>query len=109
VDDGTGSGERARLFTARVDRLRATYTFTPRFFVRAIAQWVETVSDPSLYVDEVAPRTGELTASALVAYKLNWQTVAFVGYGDGRELDEGEVLQRSDRQFFVKISYALQR
>jgi Domain of unknown function (DUF5916) len=109
VDDGTGTGERARLFTARVDRLRATYTFTPRFFVRAIAQWVETVSDPSLYVDEVAPRTGELTASALVAYKLNWQTVAFVGYGDGRELDEGEVLQRSDRQFFVKISYALQR
>jgi uncharacterized protein DUF5916 len=109
VDDGTGSGRRARLFTASVDRLRATYTFTPRFFVRAIAQWVETVSDPSLYVDEVAPREGTLTASALLAYKLNWQTVAFVGYGDGRELDEAEDLQRSDRQFFVKISYAWQR
>lgn len=109
VDDGTGSGQRARLFTARVDRLRATYTFTPRFFVRAIGQWVETTSDPSLYVDEAEPRTGELSASALIAYKLNWQTVLFIGYGDDRELDQDEVLQRSDRQFFVKVSYALQR
>ena len=109
VDDGTGSGRRARLFTATVDRLRATYTFTPRFFVRAIGQWVETTSDPSLYVDEVPPREGTLTASILLAYKLNWQTVVFVGYGDGRELDTDEVLQRSDRQFFVKVSYALQR
>jgi hypothetical protein len=109
VDDGTGSGQRARLFTARVDRLCATYTFTPRFFLRAIAQWVETTRDPSLYADEVERRSGALSASALVAYKLNWQTVVFLGYGDGRQLDESEDLQRADRQLFVKVSYALQR
>jgi hypothetical protein len=109
VDDGTGSGERARLFTAKVDRLRATYTFTPRLFVRLIGQWVETTSDPSLYEDVVERRTGTLSGSALAAYKVNWQTVLFLGYGDDRELDDSETLQRSSRQFFVKVSYALQR
>jgi hypothetical protein len=37
LDVHAGPGT-ARLFTARVDRLRATYTFTSRMFVRAIAQ-----------------------------------------------------------------------
>jgi hypothetical protein len=92
-----------------VDRLRATYTFTSRFFLRAIGQWVETTRDQSLYEDEVERRSGTLSASALLAYKLNWQTVLFLGYGDGRELDDQETLQPSDRQLFAKISYALQR
>jgi Domain of unknown function (DUF5916) len=109
VADGTAGGRRARLFTAKVDRLRATYTFTSRFFVRAIGQWVETTRDPALYADEVERRSGALSASALLAYKLNWQTVLFLGYGDGRELDERETLQRADRQLFAKISYAFQR
>ena len=45
----------------------------------------------------------------LLAYKLNWQTVVFLGYGDDRELSEQDSLERSGRQFFVKLSYALQR
>ncbi len=45
----------------------------------------------------------------LLAYKLNWQTVVFLGYGDSRELSEQDTLERQDRQFFVKLSYALQR
>jgi len=106
----TASGRRSRLFTAGVDRLRATYTFTPRAFLRVIGQYVTTRRDPSLYTEEVARKDATFSGSALLAYKLNWQTVLFVGYGDDRELEAvTERLGRLDRQFFVKLSYALQR
>ena len=93
VDDA--EGERRRLFIARVSRIRGTYTFTSRLFVRGIAQYVST------------DRT--LSGQALISYKLNWQSVMFIGYGDDRELTERDRLEKLDRQFFVKLSYALQR
>jgi hypothetical protein len=102
-------GVEPRLFTAKVDRLRATYTFTARSFVRLIGQYVRTDRDPSLYIDEVARREAGLSLSALFAYKLNWQTVLFAGYGDSRALDEREDWQRESREFFLKLSYAFQR
>ena len=104
------TGGRARLFTASVDRLRATYTFTARAFVRVIGQYVSTRRDPTLYSTEVARKDGRFGGSALFAYKLNWQTVLFAGYGDNRELDEtAQHLDRVGRQFFMKLSYAFQR
>jgi hypothetical protein len=106
----TGAGGKGRLFTARVDRLRATYTFTSRLFVRAIGQYVLTERDPSLYLSAVQPKSASFGGSALFAYKLNWQTVLFLGYGDNRTfLEETDRLEREDRQFFVKLSYAFQR
>src|SRR5206468_11118608 len=51
VDDASGVSR--PLFTARVSRLRGTYTFTARLFVRLIGQYVSTDRDPSLYVDPV--------------------------------------------------------
>lgn len=99
----------ARLFTARVDRLRATYTFSAKSFVRAIAQWIDTKRDPALYTNAVAPRSRSFSGSLLFAYKLNWQTVLFVGYGDERERDEREALEPIARSLFAKVSYAFQR
>ncbi|MFI5183407.1 MAG: DUF5916 domain-containing protein [Vicinamibacteria bacterium] len=101
--------EGARLFTAVVERLRATYTLSSRVFLRAIGQYVKTERDPSLYVSAVNRKDADFTGSFLFAYKLNWQTVMFLGYGDDRELDLNEKLQKLDRQFFVKLSYAFQR
>ncbi len=101
---------RERLFTAQVERLRATYTFTPRMFVRGIVQYVETVRAPLLYLDEVNRRSARVTTSALFAYKLNWQTVLFLGYGDASTFTEDtERFEPSERQLFLKLSYAFQR
>ena len=97
-----------RLFTAQVQRLKATYNFNPRTFVRLIGQYVSTRRDPSLYVIAVARRSAEFSGSALFSYRLNWQTALFVGYGDERSLDEHERLARTERQLFVKLSYAFQ-
>jgi hypothetical protein len=100
----------ARLFTAQVQRLKATYNFNPRVFLRVIGQYVSTRRDPSLYVVEVPRRNGDFSGSALFSYRLNWQTALFVGYGDERALDERQHhLARTERQLFVKLSYAFQR
>ena len=84
-----------------VERLRATYTFTAAL-VRAGDRPVrEHRARPALYTDEVGGRSAAFSGSALFAYKLNWQTVLFVGYGDDRELIEDiDASSRADRQFF---------
>jgi hypothetical protein len=108
VDDGAGIDR--RLFVSRVSRLRGTYLFTASFFVRVIGQYVSTSRDPLLYAAEVDARSSTLSASALVAYKINWQSVLFVGYGDDREYAlDTDRLHPASRQFFVKLSYAFQR
>jgi len=86
LDVDRPEGGRGRLFTARVDRLRATYNFSSRIYLRLIGQYVATTRDPALYTDQVNRRSGVLGSSLLFAYKLNWQTVLYAGYGDTREL-----------------------
>jgi hypothetical protein len=105
--DAAGAG--GRLFTANVSRVRGTYTLTARMFARVIGQYVATSRDPALYLFRVPPRSGTFSGSALVAYKINWQSVLFVGYGDDRELSERHELEPASRQFFMKMSYAFQR
>ena len=92
-----------------MSRVRSTYTFTARAFARLIGQYVTTDRDPTLYASVVSPRSATFSGSALLAYKVNWQSVLFVGYGDDRELSDSGGLVPADRQFFVKMSYAFQR
>jgi hypothetical protein len=101
---------RTRLFTARVDRLRATYSFTARVFVRLIGQYEVTRRAPELYLDPtVTAKAADFTGSLLFAYKINWQSVLFVGYGDNRTFSEPtNQLEVSGRQVFVKVSHAFQ-
>jgi hypothetical protein len=106
VDD---AGASRRLFTARVSRLRGTYTFTSRMFVRATAQYVSTDRDPGLYAFSTTAKSGTLSGQVLLSYKLNWQSVMFIGYGDDRMLSTRDQFEKVDRQFFVKLSYAVQR
>mgnify|MGYP003592263303 CR=1 FL=1 len=107
-EDGGG---RKRLFTAYVGRLKATWTFNARSFLRLIGQYVGTRYDPSLYPDpgSVPERDGAFSASALFAWKLNWQSVVYLGYGDSRNLSTEGGLPPGTRQLFLKVSYAFQR
>jgi hypothetical protein len=106
--EGPRRGDRA--FTAEVDRIKTTYTFTARSFLRLIGQRELFESDPSLYSFPQPKRSDTFSGSALFAYKLNWQTVLFVGYGDDRVFSEvTDRLEPASRQLFFKISYAFQR
>jgi hypothetical protein len=108
LDVDGDDGRSGRLFRAQTARLKATYTFTARALMRLIGQWVETRRDPSLYRFEVTRKDGGFDGSALFAYKINWQTVLFVGYGDTRSLLGNGDLAAAGRQFFLKVSYAFQ-
>jgi hypothetical protein len=106
---GGGGGLEGRLFTAQIERLKATYNFTARAFLRVIGEYLDVRRDPRLYTFPVRADSGSFTSSALFAYQINWQTVLFVGYADDRLQDRFGDLQRADRLVFVKISYAFQR
>jgi hypothetical protein len=88
-----------RVFAAQIQRMKATYTFSTRSLVRAIAQY-----------DDVCDtvRNGGLTTSLLYGYRVNWQTVFYIGYGDQRLLDDSAVLRRNGSTLFAKVSYAWQ-
>jgi hypothetical protein len=91
-----------RLFTADVQRLRAQYSFSAKSLLRVIAQYVD-----NEFGD--ATHDGSFLGSVLYSYKLNWQTVLFVGYGDDRVLTERNQLLPADRSLFFKVSYAFLR
>ncbi len=106
--DGTGPHDQ-RLLTAEIARLKATYTFTSRTFLRLIGQRIRNEFDPALYTFPVPERDESFSGSALFAYKLNWQTVLFLGYGDDRLLSAEDHLEPARRELFLKVSYAFQR
>jgi hypothetical protein len=115
---GPGGG---RLFTATVGRVRASYTFTARSFLRLIGQQVRTERHPELYLAPISRRDEARTLSALFGYRLNWQTVLYVGYGDESAIAAGVGggagggggdplrLAAASRTVFFKVSYAYQR
>jgi hypothetical protein len=109
LDVETAPGTRSRLFSAEVQRLKATYNASARLFVRLIGQYVNSDRDPTLYTSAVPARSSQLTFSGLFSYKINWQTALFLGYGDERDLTPLDELAKTRRDLFVKLSYAFQR
>ena len=109
VDERVGEIS-GNLFTADVARLKAVYVFNSKMLLRLIGQYQEVRRDAGLWIQPVLEKEGGFAGSALFSYKLNWQSVLFVGYGDARALDDTvNVLLPTGRQFFVKISYAFQK
>jgi hypothetical protein len=104
---GTAGG---RLFTADLLRIRWTWTFTPRFFARAIVQRLATERDPALYLFPVPAKRATVEHSLLLAWKRDWQSVIYLGLGDSRAylpaLAREEIV---GREYFLKVSWALRR
>ncbi|MEJ2422727.1 MAG: DUF5916 domain-containing protein, partial [Acidobacteriota bacterium] len=109
LDVTNDAGRRGRLYTADVARLKTLFNFSAKSYIRAIVQWVNTTRDPGLYTYPVDRRSGGLQSSLLFSYRINWQSVLYVGYGDDRSYVPGSGFQPAGRQLFFKISYAFQR
>jgi hypothetical protein len=105
-----GGGQKGELFRAGVERLRGTYMFNSRCFLRLIGQYVLTKRNVSLYTFPVPEKNENFSSSALFAYKLNWQTVFYVGYGDDRIYTaDTNQMEPASREAFAKVSYAWQQ
>ncbi len=94
------------LYTANLSQLTTVYQFNVRTFLRAILQYTDIDRTPALYHIEVDDHTETLFSQLLFSYKLNPQTVLFVGYSDNSFGDQRIDLTRADRTLFLKIGYA---
>ncbi len=99
VDDG-------RLYIANISQLNAVYQFNTRSFFRSIFQYVDYRYNSDIYSFEIEPEHRRLCTQLLFSYKLNPQTVLFIGYSDDHSGRRDYGLTLSDRTFFIKLGYA---
>ncbi len=100
-----------RLYTANLTDLRTTYQINVRTFVRWVTQYFDLERDPALYTFATKAHSDTLFNQLLFSYKVNPQTVLFLGYaddyaGETRSLDQ---LDQTSRTLFLKLGYALVR
>jgi hypothetical protein len=95
-----------RLSAANISQLRFVYNFSVRSFARAILQYQTLDQDPELFTFPVDAKTETLFSQLLFSYKLNPQTVLFVGYSDNHLGIDQITLTQTERTFFLKLGYA---
>jgi hypothetical protein len=101
----TKQGE--EVFDASVYDLRMTWQFNRRSFLRLTAQVQNIDRNQDVYVDDIESRSRNVGRQLLYSYKLNPQTVFFLGYSDNHLDDETlDALQETDRSVFLKVGYA---
>jgi hypothetical protein len=104
------------LFTANISQATTAYQFNTRTFLRAIVHYVDFDYTVATYLDpdSLPPNAEkELFTQLLFSYKLNPQTVFFLGYSDSsfgmQASDPSEPsygLTKEERTVFAKIGYA---
>lgn len=95
-----------RLYTANVSNLTLIYQLNVRTFFRSVLQYVNYDRDAALYTYEVDPEFRQFFTQLLFSYKINPQTMLFLGYSDNYYGSQEYDLTRSDRTFFAKLGYA---
>ncbi len=95
------------ILDASVFDVRLTWQFSRRSFLRLTTQYQDIERNVDEYLDAVDARTRNLGRQLLYSYKINPQTVFFLGYSDNHfEDDELNTLEETDRTWFMKIGYA---
>ena len=96
-----------QIFDAAVHDVRLTWQFSVRSFVRLTAQVQDIERNPDSYDDVVDQRSRDVGRQLLYSYKINPQTVFFLGYSDALIDDDNlSGLTTTDRTWFMKIGYA---
>lgn len=99
--------DQGKLFEAGLSQAEVVYQFNVRTFVRAIVQYTDITRNADLYHQPVDADEKDLFGQFLFSYKLNPQTVLFVGYTDSRAGLNDTDLTQTGRTFFLKLGYAL--
>jgi hypothetical protein len=101
VDDG-------RLFTANLSDVRLNWQLTLNSFIRLSSVYTQIERDPTLYLyQRPDKRYRDLGNELLYGYKLNPQSVFYVGYSDAFTAnDDLDSLTQHEKTYFMKLSYA---
>ncbi|MEM8814526.1 MAG: DUF5916 domain-containing protein [Pseudomonadota bacterium] len=96
-----------RIFDASVVDARVTWQFGIRSSLRLTVQQTEVSRNVDVYRDDVEPESKDRGRQLLYSWKMNPQTVFFLGYSDSYARDdELDALVASDRRWFMKLGYA---
>lgn len=107
VDEG-------RLYTANLFDVGLAYQFDMNSILKLIVQYVDVERDLALYtvddIDDMPEAINRNFSTQLIySYKINPQTLFFIGYSDGGFQDDNlDKLTRDQRTVFTKFSYAWQ-
>ncbi|MCK4888291.1 MAG: hypothetical protein KAS97_00080, partial [Candidatus Aminicenantes bacterium] len=99
--------EGEKVYTVNLLQAKFIYNLNIRTFVRAIVQYTHIDRNTGLYIVPVDEKTKAVFTQFLFSYKINPQTVLFLGYSDNHFGLKGIDITRTDRTFFLKIGYAL--
>ena len=104
---GLDTQEGEKIFDAAVHDVRLTWQFSVRSFLRLTTQFQDVDRNQAEYIDTVDARSKDVGRQLLYSYKINPQTVFFLGYSD-QLIDEDALdgLTATDRSWFMKIGYA---
>jgi hypothetical protein len=96
-----------RLYLANLVQSRLVYQMNVRTFARALVQFTDISYQQEQYVPPL-PYAGyhELFSQLLFAYKVNPQTVFYLGYSETRTGEQAHEIRQVDRTVFGKIGYA---
>lgn len=105
LDMNTQEGD--QIFDASVYNVGLTWQFSRRSFLRFTGQYQDVERNVDEYIDEVDARTRNMGRQLLYSYKINPQTVFFLGYSDNLfEDDDLDSLETTEKTWFMKIGYA---
>ncbi|MCP4150691.1 MAG: carbohydrate binding family 9 domain-containing protein [bacterium] len=96
-----------RLYTANISALNLVYQFDKRTFLRTVLQYVDYRYNSDNYTFEINPVYKHLFTQLLFSYKINPQTVLFLGYSDNYYGYKDTGFPQVNRKVFLKIGYAL--
>lgn len=100
------------IFTANQTDVRLSYQFNIRQRLRLAIIQTDVNRDLSLYnqPENFNQNNRNLSTQLIYSYKLNPRSLMFVGYSDaGTEFDDIETFVKTDKNVFVKFSYAFKR
>ena len=100
-------GHQDNVYTANISELRLSYQFDVQSYLKLSVVYYDVDRNPENNGPLYTEKEKDLSTQLVYAYKLNPQTVFFLGYSDYSYQDDSlDDLRRAERTFFTKISYA---
>ncbi len=107
LDAKNNSGIEDNVYIANISELRLSYQFDVQSYLKLSLIYNDIDRNPNNNDFISSEQSKDLSSQLIYAYKINPQTVFFLGYSDSSFQDDYLTkLERSGRTFFTKISYA---
>jgi hypothetical protein len=95
------------VYDANLVELRVSYQFDVNSYLKLNVVYYDVDKNPDNNISAYSKTNSDLSTQLIYSYKLNPQTVFFLGYSDNSYQDDDlTTLRRGERTLFTKVSYA---